>query len=438
MSRSYKIKNTNLKDKKFLSFFGAKQYLKDIEGVRIPVKAISLFEFPTFGLDFEPNSLPLSQNQLTVGEHPKALPPARTEFFSPDIFTSNKVREKEMVPIQRGYEKKNKSKFYRGDDGELIIIDPREEDIPTLKKISPGFEVLSVRPESYTPKLRRTVASGLIQEKIKQAKKELMSCRLCAWECGVNRYSKAGKCGLREDAYLIDHFVHVNEEGPLCPTWYLKLAGCSWRCCYCLSPEVFDIERVKMSGKVLDKDLWGSNSWERVNSIEFTNPNESLPAVLEFLSSAPDHLSAPIVWKDTLFGSRRAYDLADGLVDVFLPDLRFWSESCAERLSGVDGYQAAVREAIESMLKQNVRILARILILPGHVNCCHIPSLKWLSQYRDSVFVSILDSYIPAHRASEHLDMARSVTEREVREVKETAERLGLRDVNKNPELFWK
>jgi putative pyruvate formate lyase activating enzyme len=321
----------------------------------------------------------------------------------------------------------------------VMIADPREQDLPLVKRFWPDFAIQSVRPEDdFVPQLRRTINSGVIEDKLRLAQQALAACSLCARRCGVNRYQGSGFCGLKSEAYVIGSFNHIGEELPINTAWNVKLAGCSWHCCYCQSPEVFDIALAEKEGAVLDERLWGSISWQSSNTLELINPNESLPAIIKFLSHAPKYFNLPIVSNDNMYGSREAYYLADGLVDVYLPDLRYWSEGCARRLSGVSNYQKAVNEAIEAMVSQNARVIVRLLVLPNHLECCHRPALEWLSRYRSRVWVSILDQYIPQYRAAEHKDISRLTSREEIKEVEQLVRQLGLRDVNKNPEGFWK
>ena len=80
-------------------------------------------------------------------------------------------------------------KLYLTAEGKVLIPDPREEHIEVYRRIWPGFRVNSVRPPSgYSPRIRRTIDSGLIWEKIRQGKEELGTCRLCARQCGRPLY----------------------------------------------------------------------------------------------------------------------------------------------------------------------------------------------------------------------------------------------------------
>jgi len=212
------------------------------------------------------------------------------------------------------------------------------------------------------------------------------------------------------------------------------------RCVYCQAQD--HIEDWYESSEVmhLNQVVWDIVEWEKAVSLEFVggNPTESTLGILEFLLYAPKDFDLPVVWNDNLYGFEAAYKLLDGVVDVYLPDFKYGNIECARRLSGVDRYWETATAGLKTIMKQNVRIIARVLVLPGHFECCHRRVLEWLSQYMDRIWISVLDQYVPEYKAIGHPDMGRLTTKEEVVKVERLAEKLGLRDVNKNPKSFWK
>ena len=120
-----------------------------------------------------------------------------------------------------------------------------------------------------------------------------------------------------------------------------------------------DAEAGAVSGSPLAKISGNRFPWKRANTLEFVNPNESLPAVIGFLSAAPRDFNIPIVFNDNMYGSEGAYGVADGIADVDPPHLRYWSERCAMRLSNAPRYQGAVKCALEAMVRQRAFIIVR-------------------------------------------------------------------------------
>jgi putative pyruvate formate lyase activating enzyme len=249
-----------------------------------------------------------------------------------------------------------------------------------------------------------------------------------------------GKCGLKEKAYCSPPFIHICEEPPVTPAINTKMFGCGMRCIYCQAYEHIEGWQTNPELMELDQKVWGLMEWKRPNAIEFVggDPTVSLAGILDFLACAPRGFSLPVIWDDSSYGSGKTYNLLEGVVDVWLPDFRYGNNACAKRLSGVDHYWETATAALQIMMKQNARTIVRILVLPSHVRCCNIRVLEWLSQFRDRIWISVLDQYIPEWKAAGHREIGRTPTKEEIMEVKEVVRRFGLRDVNESPEGFWR
>lgn len=317
---------------------------------------------------------------------------------------------------------------------EVIVHDPTPEMIPFLRYLNPDYRIESVQPpRDFVPKFQR-----LKKERIKTDRplfemhieelesildgtyrpqrgadlsfeyskldvlhalslQNLSECRLCGRNCGVNRFMETGKCGLGAKAHHLAPFIHIAEEPVINPAIVVNMAGCALRCCYCIDHELWDVSGVPVSDP--------STFWEKINSLqnqdvpintlEFINPTESVPGVIELLRKAPEDFNRPIVFNCHLYGSERFYEIAKPITDVWLVDLRYGNDVCAKRLSGVDDYMKYAKLGLDTLLQNKVRVIVRILVLPGHGDCCHIPSIDILSKYRCSFILTILNQYVP-------------------------------------------
>lgn len=363
-------------------------------------------------------------------------------------------------------------------EGQCIVYDPGPEMIPFLSAMSPGFKVELVQPgPGFTPRFQELAKEVVVlehpmfeltHEQLQEAfyKKgqhpvksddghkypglqvlqalalgELSHCDLCGWKCGVNRFlGERGKCGLGSQFFASDPFIHVAEESVINPAAVTNLAGCALRCKYCIAYKTWKPENFNP----LDTKAYWDKTRELmkgqipVNTIEFTNPTESLPAVIGVLASAPEDLRKPVVMNCHLYGSQCFYELAAPVTDIWLPDLRYGNNGCAQALSGIDRYMEYAKLGLDEMVKSGAKVLVRILVLPGHVSCCHEPALKLLAEYKPRVWVSILDQYVPEHEA--HLDpnLKRRPTGSEIAEVETLVKKFGLRNVSVNNRDFWR
>jgi putative pyruvate formate lyase activating enzyme len=193
---------------------------------------------------------------------------------------------------------------------------------------------------------------------------------------------------------------------------------------------------------MIAKVLWARlhelmNEGVPISAIEFTNPTESIAAVIEILS-APDAFNLLVVLKCHLHGTEHFYEVAAPIADVWNADLRYGNDKCAKVLSGVDHYMKYARIGLDAMTEQCARVIVRILILPGHVSCCHGPAIELLSEYREKVWVSILDQYVPEHQAHLDSNLKRRPTKEEIARVKSLVDHYGLRDIDSECDDFWK
>lgn len=377
----------------------------------------------------------------------------------------------------------NRTKTYVTSDGGIIIVDPTISLIPLIKKYKPDFTIDSApSPVDFLPgfqRLRRLYVPDLDQNalgntkdnilwnlhdrimtgatkpalkgeislldmKVELTKREIAHCRLCGRECGVNRFQKAGRCGLMDEVYFSEPFVHIQEEAPITPAATIKLFGCSLSCIYCQAWEHLDVQKGQLEGKKLDQNIWKeleyTPGFSNAVSLEFVggNPDENIYPILKTLQSAPPSFRFPLVWNSNLYATPVAYKLLSGIVDVFLPDLKYGSNDCGKRLSGIDDYWDCARKGLELMTKLPARIIVRILILPNHVRCCNLPVIEFLSRFRERIWVSVLDQYIPDYKAVSTPGMDRRPTAEEVKAVKEAVRAYELCEVTDRPALFWK
>jgi putative pyruvate formate lyase activating enzyme len=256
---------------------------------------------------------------------------------------------------------------------------------------------------------------------------------LCSWRCRTDRFGgETGRCGLGKEAYVAEQFLHCAEEPDINPSWMVSLQGCSWRCLYCQQYDLLPVQPRR--GVPLGHSLGTNTIDPEARSLTFIggNPDESAYAILCCLAELPERHALPVVWNTNGYGTRFLYRILDGVVDSYLPDLRYGNDECASRWSGVPRYWNTVIAALRLMAGQkNARTIVRILVLPGHFSCCHRPALLWLSEnLKDQVKVIIKSEYYPTFLIqSRHGPMSRRPTEEEATLVRTLVSELGLRTV---------
>lgn len=377
----------------------------------------------------------------------------------------------------------SKIKAYVTPEGGITVVDPTMNVLPLIRKYDPNFTIESAPPpDTFIPGLQRLrrvyvqdlgqddlgntkdsvlwdlhdrIAAGpvtpvfkgevsLLDLKVELAKREITHCRLCGWECGIDRFQNAGRCGLKSDAYYSDPLVHIQEEAPVTPAATIKLFGCGLSCIYCQAWEHLDVQRGQREGMKLDQDVWDelkkTPAFSTATSLEFVggNPDENIYPILKTLQSAPLPLRLPVVWNCHLYAAPVTFKLLCGVVDVFLPDFKYGNNECGQKLSGIDDYWDRARAGLDLMVRLPARIIIRLLVMPGHVTCCHLPIIKYLSDYREGLWISLLDQYVPDFKATSTPGMDRHSAKEEIEKVREVIRSYGLREITDHSALFWR
>ncbi|EFK09971.1 conserved hypothetical protein [delta proteobacterium NaphS2] len=189
------------------------------------------------------------------------------------------------------------------------------------------------------------------------------------------------------------------------------------------------------------------STWNRVsnllnqeiptNCLEFLNPTESLHGVVQVLANTPRQFILPVVFNCHLYGSKSFYDLAARIADVWLVDLTFGNDTCAKSISGVTDYIKYAKLGLDAVTGRGAKVIVRMLVLPGHGSCCHGPVVELLSEYREELWVSILDQYVPVHEACRDPKLDRRPEREEITRLENLVDRYGLRNIGKGCKEFW-
>lgn len=267
-------------------------------------------------------------------------------------------------------------------------------------------------------------------------------CRLCARNCGVDRTKTAGYCKIKSEIYLSRAALHFWEEPPISGTrgsGTIFFSGCSLSCIYCQNREISrgregkSVTTDQLSQIMLDLENKGAHN------INFVTPTHFIPSVAEAIRlSRSKGLSIPIVYNTGSYDTPEALKLLEGLVDIYLPDLKYYTEKTSKEYSLAADYPTVAREAIAEMFRQVGKadfdekgimtrgVIVRILLLPGHVAEAKL-SLKYLlDTYGDGIYVSLMNQYTPMSDMKPPLN--RRVTHEEYDQLLSYAEKIGLKN----------
>jgi len=267
--------------------------------------------------------------------------------------------------------------------------------------------------------------------KITIAYRLLKSCVFCERRCKVDRVAGGnGFCRLDSRTRVASAFLHMGEEAPLVPSGTIFFTSCSFRCVFCQN---WDISTRPENGVVVSPrelaELATRLYMSGARNINYVggNPDQQLHTILCSLRYMD--VNVPLLWNSNMYMSLEALQLLADIIDIWLPDFKYGNDECARRLSGVENYFAVVSRN-HSVAYAHGDMIIRHLVLPGHVECCSKPVLRWIADNCPSALVNIMDQYRPeykvAARPNLYPDIARRVSEGELEEVYSYADSLGI------------
>jgi putative pyruvate formate lyase activating enzyme len=264
--------------------------------------------------------------------------------------------------------------------------------------------------------------------KLEIANHILKNCHFCTRRCGANRLiGELGYCRCGTKATVSTIFPHTGEEPELVPSGTIFTLGCTLRCLHCQN---YSISQWYEPGTIYSPNqLAGAVETLRKSGCRNVNlvggdPTSWLSQWLETFKYVD--VNVPVVWNSNSYYSEETASLLAGFVDVYLLDFKYGPEDCAERLSNAPDYWLACTQN-HLYARKYGELIIRVLVLPGHLECCTKPVLKWISEnLGESVRVNLMFQYHPEWRAYESPELKRQLTEAERKRTIELAKEVGL------------
>lgn len=309
--------------------------------------------------------------------------------------------------------------------------------------------------DRWEPAYLRLLHSGELERRVAEAYARLEACDLCARECGVNRRAGAEGAGCRtgERAVVSSYGPHFGEEEPLVGTGgsgTIFFSWCNLRCQYCQN---YEISQMGIGREVEPEDLARmmlSLQHQGCHNINFVSPSHVVPQILAgLLIAAKAGLRLPLVYNTGGYDSLKTLALLDGVIDIYMPDMKYADAEVARRYSKISNYPAVNQAAVKEMHRQvgdlamDERgvayrgLLVRHLVLPeGLAGTAEI--VRFL---RDEVsphtYLNVMDQYRPCYRAHELPPLNRRITPQEYAAAVRLALEAGLRLDERRPRLVW-
>jgi len=278
--------------------------------------------------------------------------------------------------------------------------------------------------------------TSLLDVKTELGRRMLLSCRLCERRCLANR-SKGGKghCGVL-GSRISNEFLHMGEEPDLVPSYTIFFSGCTFNCVFCQNWDISTrpeggvvvgpaelARKIELRARTAPGRYLGFEGRARNVNWVGGDPTSNLPFILQVLIECSANL--PQVWNSNMYLTEEAMQLLDGVVDIYLTDFKYGNDKCALKLSNAPDYMRIVQRN-HILAREQAEMIIRHLVLPGHIECCTEPVLRWIAENLDNVKVNVMAQYRPEHRAREFEELSRALRMAEYGKAMRIADQLGL------------
>jgi len=289
--------------------------------------------------------------------------------------------------------------------------------------------------------------SGELKRRAEALEARLSACDICPRECGVNRREgERGFChsGLLPSVASVG--AHHGEEPVLSGrrgSGTIFFGNCNMRCVYCqnyqISQDYKAQRRHEVETRILAENMLFLQDELGCHNINFVSPSHFVPQIVRaVLEAVPKGLRLPLVYNTSSYDSVATLRELDGIISIYLADLRYASNKWGKRFSKAPDYVERARAAIKEMYRQvgnlivdeeNIArkgLIVRHLILPNGIAGSR-DSLSWLvREVSPQVSVSLMSQYFPAHLAPRIPRLSRTITLEEYNEVAELVEEMGI------------
>jgi len=300
--------------------------------------------------------------------------------------------------------------------------------------------------DTFRPAYLSLWQSGELAGRVERALSKLGDCVLCPRDCHADRLAdKFAVCRSGRYVRVSSYFPHFGEEDCLRGmrgSGTIFFSGCNLRCVFCQNFEVsWQVEGAitspaKLGAMMLELQARGCHN------INLVTPEHVVPQILEALLTAVEGgLRLPLVYNTSAYDSLDSLKLMNGVVDIYMPDFKFWNPEMARHYIRAPNYPEAARRAIKEMHRQvgplvldetglALRgLLLRHLVMPGNIAGTR-EIVHWIArELGPDTYVNVMPQYYPAGNVSntEHAEINRSITLEEFREALEVASEAGLR-----------
>jgi len=307
----------------------------------------------------------------------------------------------------------------------------------------------------FQPAYLKLLSSGDFKRRVKQAYELLSICEVCAWECPVDRRAgKIGVCRTGMHARVSSYGPHHGEEDPLRGrqgSGTIFFTRCNLRCQYCQNHDISQTD----SGHEVDPEELATMMLELqargCHNINFVSPSHVVPQIMAaVLIAAQAGLEIPLVYNTGGYDSLAMLKLLDGIIDIYMPDMKYADPDIARQYSKIRDYPAVNQAAVCEMHRQvgNLStdsneiafrgLLVRHLVLPNNLAGTDKIVQFLADKVSTNTYLNLMDQYRPAYKAHQYPELNRSITHEEYQAAVQMALDAGINRLDKRRAPSWR
>jgi putative pyruvate formate lyase activating enzyme len=303
---------------------------------------------------------------------------------------------------------------------------------------------------------RKLLHTGELEQRVEEVRSMLEECSLCGRECGVNRLesSKGAACRTGVKAVVSSFNAHFGEEDPLVGqhgSGTIFFTNCNLKCQYCQNYAISqlgegrEVEPEELAAMMLHLQGRGCHN------INFVSPTHVVPQILEaLLLAAEKGLSVPLVHNTGGYDSLGTLRLLDGIVDIYMPDMKYTNEEAGRKYSKVERYPQVNQSAVKEMHRQvgdlvmddrgvaQRGLLVRHLVLPNGLAGTRETATFLSQEVSPDTYLNVMSQYRPTYKAQSYPEIDRRPTAEELQEAVDLAREAGLTRLDeRKSRLVW-
>ncbi len=275
-----------------------------------------------------------------------------------------------------------------------------------------------------------TYKKGFLKKKVIELEKRISSCDLCPWKCKANRVKSKEKsvCGGGYFPMVSSYNLHFGEEPPISGyngSGTIFMTGCQLRCVYCQNYPISQLRYGEEYSFEEFADMMLELQSKGAHNINIVTPTPWIFQIVKALEIAVKKgLKIPIVWNTSGYEDVEALKFLDGIVDIYLTDIKYSDNKYSLKYSKAKSYFEIAKQAVKEMFSQvgnlvmkdgiAVRgVIIRHLVLPENISGLD-KILRFLKEEISSeIYISLMSQYFPAYKANNYKELSRKISSKE-------------------------